>query len=102
MVDAEASATKQSISHFSAPSSMEGGSPATMPEMVLEYSEEENSRWRADDAVARRAAPEELAPLRRTMMSPSLRQAVFRTFQASARVPRMPGNGVGHIRFARG
>src|SRR5438445_12101882 len=42
-----ASATRQSIRRFSAARSMAGGSPATMFVMVLEYSEEENSRARA-------------------------------------------------------
>src|SRR2546422_9692747 len=39
-----ASATRQSIRRFSAARSMAGGSPATMLEIILEYSEEENSR----------------------------------------------------------
>src|SRR5580693_590776 len=39
-----ARATRQSIRRFSAARSMAGGSPATMAAMVLEYSEEENSR----------------------------------------------------------
>src|SRR6267378_4600006 len=43
-VPSAASATRQSWRRFSAARSMAGGSPATMPEMVLEYSEEENSR----------------------------------------------------------
>src|SRR5580658_10686413 len=40
----EARATRQSISRFSEARSMAGGSPETMPAVVLEYSEEENSR----------------------------------------------------------
>src|SRR6266404_9151166 len=39
-----ARATRQSWRRFSAASAMAGGSPATMPAIVLEYSEEENSR----------------------------------------------------------
>src|SRR6266849_763972 len=39
-----ASATRQSIRRLSAMRSMTGGSPATMPPIVFEYSEEENSR----------------------------------------------------------
>src|SRR5579864_3611036 len=40
----EARATRHSIRRFSAARSMAGGSPETMPAMVLEYSDEENSR----------------------------------------------------------
>src|SRR2546427_10056772 len=43
-VPSAARATRQSWRRFSAVRSMAGGSPATRPEIVLEYSEEENSR----------------------------------------------------------
>src|SRR5437667_12732299 len=94
---------------------MAGGSPATMPAIVLEYSEEENSRARAEVAsgewrVASGAEEEpagladspcttapEFAPSRRRMTSPSLRKAIFGTREASSRMPRTPITGVGYI-----
>src|SRR5216683_2817785 len=47
---AAARATRQSWRRFSAARSMAGGSPATMPAIVLEYSEEENSRANSEVA----------------------------------------------------
>src|SRR6266404_1233307 len=44
MAPAAGRATRQSWRRFSAARSMAGGSPATMPAIALEYSEEENSR----------------------------------------------------------
>src|SRR5262249_51752067 len=51
---AEARATRQSMRRFSAARSMAGGSPETRPAMVLEYSEEENSR----DAITYGPSPD--------------------------------------------
>src|SRR5580704_6031713 len=88
----EARATRQSIKRFSAARSIAGGSPETMPAMVLEYSDEENSR--ATSPVGAGLAPA-ARPSRRTMTSPSARNALFRTREASSRMPRMPITGVG-------
>src|SRR5713226_8365554 len=92
-----ASATRQSWRRFSAARSMAGGSPATMPASVLEYSEEEYSRWVPGWAQSAGAdAPTaEVDPSSRTMMSPSWRKAIFRTREASSRMPRTPMTGVG-------
>src|SRR5882762_5679693 len=95
-----ASAMRQSWRRFSAPRSMEGGSPATMAAIALEYSEEENSRAspvgaglapRADDP---RVGPTP-KPSSKTMTSPSSRKAILRTREASSRMPRTPMTGVG-------
>src|SRR5271169_4385394 len=48
----EARATRQSMRRFSAARSMDGGSPETMPAIVLEYSEEENSRAASEEREA--------------------------------------------------
>src|SRR5580700_7809973 len=48
----EARATRQSRRRFSAARSMAGGSPETMPAIVLEYSEEENSRAASEEEEA--------------------------------------------------
>src|SRR5580658_7888451 len=48
----EARAIKQSMRRFSAARSIAGGSPETMPAMVLEYSDEENSRAASEEEEA--------------------------------------------------
>src|SRR5882724_4462018 len=85
---ASARATRQSMRRFSAARSTAGGSPATRAPTVLEYSEEENSRRasRLDAAVA---------PSSSKMTSPALWKAIFRAFEESSRMPRMPMTGVG-------
>src|SRR5208283_282580 len=94
-VPASAKVTRQSITHFSAPSSIAGGSPATMPPIVLEYSLEENSRCFPPRGGAWCAAFEEVDPSSSTITSPSFRNATFKTFDASSRIPNIPITGVG-------
>src|SRR5208283_4427148 len=94
-VPALARLTRQSITHFSAPSSIAGGSPATMPPIVFEYSEEENSRCLPPRGPACGPALEEVAPSSSTITSPALRNAIFKTLLAFSRMPRMPIVGVG-------
>src|SRR5260370_40751988 len=114
-----ARATRQSMRRFSAARSMAGGSAATMPPTVLEYSEEENSRARAEVAsgewrVASEAEEEpagladspcatasEFAPSRRRVKSPGLREANLSTRETSLRKPNTPITGVGGIDLPR-
>src|SRR6267142_279544 len=85
---AAASATRQSMRRFSAARSIAGGSPATMPPIVFEYSDDENSR--------RVSSPdEESAASSKMIMSPAFRNATLSAFDASSRMPRMPMTGVG-------
>src|SRR5579864_6688845 len=106
----EARATRQSMRRFSAARSMAGGSPATMEAMALEYSDEENSRCASNCtcrgaaccALATEVSALEMSPLtaenrpsRRRITSPSLRKAIFKTFEASSMMPRTPMTGVG-------
>src|SRR2546430_11231552 len=93
-------ATRQSIRRFSAVSSMAGGSPATIPAMVLEYSEEENSQATRGDGLPRWGTAccpptEEFDPSNRTTASPGSRKAIFRTCEASSITPTTPMTGVG-------
>src|SRR5947207_11627195 len=62
----DARAARPSMRRFSASSSMAGGSPATIPPIVLEYSEEENSREKAAGLTAR-ARASVFEPSRRRM-----------------------------------
>ena len=55
---------------FSAARSMAGGSPETMEAMVLEYSDEENSRERVDTAGLKPASTETLSGLMRYLIGP--------------------------------
>src|SRR6266852_8007603 len=90
-----ASARRQSIRRFSPTRSMAGGSHAVMPAIVFEYSEEENSRWVPRWGAACCAPTAELDPSSRRITSPSSRKAIFRTCEASSRMPRTPMTGVG-------
>src|SRR5580692_1773474 len=94
-VPSAASATIQSISHFSAPNSIAGGSPATISAIVFEYSDEENSRCFPPRGGAWCAAFDDVAPSSSTITSPSLRNAIFKTFEASSSTPKIPIVGVG-------
>src|SRR5437016_8987805 len=74
MAPAAPRATRQSIRRCSAVSSMAGGSPATIPAMVLEYSEEENSQATRGDGLDRKGTAcctptEEFDPSNRTTRS---------------------------------
>src|ERR1700674_4167699 len=81
-----ASATRQSIRRFSAARSMVGGSPATMPPTVFEYSEEENSPAAfCEEGTMYRAPAVAPTPSNNKIMSPSSRKAILRTREASSR-----------------
>src|SRR6266850_1179963 len=90
-----ASATRHSCSRFSAARSIAGGSPATMPLIVLEYSLDENSRRASSRGAACCAPDARVAPSSKTIMSPSSRKPIFSTREASSRIPSTPITGVG-------
>src|SRR5260370_1404223 len=75
-------------------------SVATMLAIVLEYSEEENSRAKSEVAsgewrVASFRSPSPASPASSKITSPGLRKAILRTREASSRMPRTPMTGVG-------
>src|SRR6267142_1173599 len=85
-----ASATRHSCRRFSAARSIAGGSPATMPLIVLEYSLDENSRRASSSCPACCAPDARAATSSKTIMSPSSRKPIFRTREASSRIPSTP------------
>src|SRR6266403_495732 len=90
-----ASATRHSCRRFSPARSIAGGSPATIPLIVLEYSLDENSRRASSRGAACCAPDTRTAPSSKTIRSPSSRKPIFRTREASSRIPSTPITGVG-------
>src|SRR5205814_8589504 len=85
---------------------MAGGSPATMPEIVLEYSEEENSRRDVSAEGTMYRAPMVAvsfgpAPSGGRMTSSSFGKAILRRREASSSMPRTLITGVGLIELER-